>query len=211
MNILIIGASRGTGAEAVKRALQGGHAVTAFARNPGKLELNDARLTRVSGDFHQADSVARAMPGHDAVIVTASVTSIREFKKNPRYFSLGTSYVIDAMKQHGIKRLSVLSAFGTGNSRRAANWFLEKLMISWLLKTAYEDHERQERLVMDSGLDWVIARPTRLTNGPAGKRYLTETAIAPVPSSISRADVADFLVRSLTEDTWLGQAVQLGG
>lgn len=211
MKILIIGASRGTGAEAVKNALQAGHRVTAFARNPDKLELQHERLQRVPGDFHQADSVARAMPGHDAVIVTASVAAIKEFKKNPHYFSQGTRYVIDAMKQQGVRRLSVLSAFGAGDSRRAANWFLEKLMISWLLKTAYEDHERQERLVMDSGLDWVIARPTRLTNGPASKRYLTETAIAPVPSSISRADVADFLVRAVTEDTWLGKAVQLGG
>ncbi len=211
MKILIIGASRGTGAEAVKNALEGGHLVTAFARNPSKLELEHERLQRVQGDFHQADSVARAMPGHDAVIVTASVTAIKEFKSNPHYFSRGTQYVIDAMKQQGVKRVSVLSAFGTGDSRRAANWFLEKLMISWLLKTAYEDHERQERLVMDSGLDWVIARPTRLTNGPAGKRYLAETAIAPVPSSISRADVAEFLVRAVTEDTWLGKAVQLGG
>jgi uncharacterized protein YbjT (DUF2867 family) len=88
---------------------------------------------------------------------------------------------------------------------------LDKLMISWLLKVPYQDHERQERLVMDCDLDWVIARPGRLTNGPARSSYLTETEIKPVPSSISRADVADFLVRAATEDRWLRHAVQLGG
>ncbi|MET0793776.1 MAG: SDR family oxidoreductase [Polyangiaceae bacterium] len=211
MKILIIGASQGTGAEAVKNALQGGHSVTAFARSPSKLALEHEHLHRLQGDFHQADSIARAVSGHDAVIVTASATSMKDFKNNPNYFSQGTRYVVDAMKEHGVRRLSVLSAFGAGDSRRAANWFLDKLMISWLLKLPYQDHERQERMVMNSGLDWVIARPTRLTNGPADKRYLAETALAPIPSSISRADVADFLVRAVTEDTWLGKAVQLGG
>lgn len=211
MKILIIGASRGTGAEAVKIALSDGHSVTAFARSPEKLELTHERLRRLQGDFHQAESVARAVPGHDAVLITASVSSVKEFQKNPRYFSQGTQYVIDAMRESGVKRLSVLSAFGAGESRRAANWFLKKLMIGWLLKIPYEDHERQERMVMDSGLDWVIARPTRLTNGTAHGRYLAETAIAPVPSSISRADVAHFMVRSVVEDAWFGKAVQLGG
>jgi uncharacterized protein YbjT (DUF2867 family) len=211
MKILVIGASQGTGAETVKNALGRGHSVTAFARSPGKLVLEHEHLNRLQGDFHQADSIARAVAGHDALIITASATAMKDFKGNPNYFSQGTGYVIDSMKAQGVRRLSVLSAFGVGESRRGANWFLDKLMISWLLKLPYEDHERQERLVMDSGLDWVIARPTRLTDGPADQRYLTETQLAPVPSRISRADVADFLVRSVSEDTWLGKAVQLGG
>ena len=110
-----------------------------------------------------------------------------------------------------MKRLSVLSALGTGDSRKLANWLVEKLLISWLLKTPFEDHELQERLVMDSGQEWVIARPGRLTNGPARKQYVIETEPKPVPSSISHADVADFLVRAAVADTWLGRAVQLGG
>jgi len=209
--MLVIGASQGTGAETVKNALQRGHVVTAFARSPRKLQLEHEHLHRLQGDFHQPDSVARAVAGQEAVIITASASALKDFKKNPNYFSQGTRYVIDAMKEQGVKRLCVLSAFGVGESRRAANWFLDKLMISWLLKVPYEDHERQERLVMDSGLDWVIARPTRLTDGPADLRYLIETQVAPIPSRISRADVADFLVRAVSEDTWLGKAVQLGG
>ena len=211
MRILIIGASQGTGAEAAKNALERGHAVTAFARSPQKLALEHEHLSRIQGDFHQADSVAKAVPGHDAVIITASATQFKAFKENPLYFSQGTRYAIDAMKANGVKRLSVLSALGTGESRKLMGWFLDKVMVSWLLKVAYEDHERQERMVMDSGLDWVIARPGRLTNGPARKSYVTEVEVKPVPKSISRADVADFLVRAATEDRWLKHAVQLGG
>jgi uncharacterized protein YbjT (DUF2867 family) len=211
MKVLILGASRGTGAEATRTALEHGHEVTAFARSPQKLLLEHPKLTKMRGDFHQRESVDTAVRGHDAVIVTASSTNLRGFKENPTYFSQGTGYAIEAMKAHGVRRLVVLSAFGTGESRRLANFFLDKVVISFLLKVPYQDHERQEKLVRESGLDWVIARPGRLTRGPARKRYVKKTAVEPVPSSISRADVADFLVTAIEVDTWLGEAVQLGG
>lgn len=211
MNILILGASQGTGALAVRAALDQGHQVTAFARSPQKLAFEHPQLKKVSGDFHQAASVAAAIPGHQAVIITASATSLGAFKENPNYFSQGTGYAIAAMKSAEVKRLVVLSALGVGESLRLSNWFLRTLIIGWILKTPFTDHERQEQQVRESGLEWVIARPGRLTNGPARKQYVAKTAIEPVPMSISRGDVADFLVRACAEPTWVGQAVQLGG
>ncbi len=211
MNILVIGASQGTGALAVRAALDKGHRVTAFARSPQKLAVDHLRLQRVPGDFHQAAAVAAAVPGHDAVIVTASATSLRAFKENPHYFSAGTGHAIDAMKGAGVKRLVVLSALGTGESRPLLNPIVRALMADFLLKVPFADHERQEDQVRSSGLEWVIARPGRLTNGPARRRYVKKIAIEPVPSSISRADVADFLVEACEVPTWVGHAVQLGG
>ena len=211
MRILIVGASQGTGALAVRAALDKGHRVTAFARSPQKLALDHAQLEKVTGDFHQAASVEAAVPGHDAVIVTASATRLSAFKDNPRYFSQGTGTVIDAMKKAGVKRLVVLSALGVGQSRPLLNPVIRALTIGFLLKVPYEDHERQEELVRASGLDWVIARPGRLTNGVARRRYEKKTAIERLPSSISRADVAEFLVEACEVPTWVGHAVQLGG
>jgi uncharacterized protein YbjT (DUF2867 family) len=91
------------------------------------------------------------------------------------------------------------------------NPVIRALAVDLLLKIPFEDHERQETLVRESGLDWVIARPTRLTNGPARGRYLKKTAVERVPSSISRADVAGFLVEACDGPTWVGHAVQIGG
>ncbi len=211
MNILVIGASQGTGALAVRAALDKSHRVTAFARSPQKLNLDHPQLQKTVGDFHQAASVEAAVPGHDAVIVTASATSLGAFKANPRYFSQGTAYVIDAMKKSGVKRLVVLSALGTGDSRSLLNPILRALMVGFLLKVPFQDHERQEEQVRASGLDWVIARPGRLTNGAARRLYVKKTAVESVPSSISRADVADFLVEACEVPTWVGHAVQIGG
>jgi uncharacterized protein YbjT (DUF2867 family) len=211
MRILIVGASQGTGALAVQVALEKGHEVTAFARSPQKLALGHARLRKVSGNFHEAASVEAAVKGHDAVIVTASATRLSAFKENPRYFSQGTGYVIDAMKKAGAKRLVVLSALGVGDSRPLLNPLLRAVMVGFLLKVPFEDHERQEAQLRASGLDWVVARPGRLTDGPPRRRYKKTSAIEPVPSSISRADVADFLVEACEVPVWLGHAVQLGG
>jgi uncharacterized protein YbjT (DUF2867 family) len=211
MNILVIGASQGTGALAVRAALDRGHRVTAFARSPDKLALEHPQLRKVTGDFHQQASVEAAVPGHDAVIVTASATSLRAFKENPRYFSQGTGYTIDAMKKAGVKRLSVLSALGVGESLPLVNPIVRALAVGWLLKGAFQDHERQEEQVRASGLEWVIARPGRLTNGPSKRKYVKKTSIERVPSAISRADVADFLVEACEVPTWVDKAVQLGG
>jgi uncharacterized protein YbjT (DUF2867 family) len=215
MRIAVLGASRGTGAQCVRAALERGHTVTAFSRNPDTLQLESSvdqvRLTKLAGDIHQPRSVDAAVRGQDAVIVTASAPSLKAFRENPNFFTEGTGYAIDAMRAHGVRRLVVLSALGTGESRRLMNFLVKKLVLSLLLKAPFEDHERQERLVRESGLDWVIARPARLTDGPGRKKYVKKTAIEPVPGSIARADVADFLVTACEVGTWVNHAVQIGG
>ncbi|HTN52345.1 MAG TPA: NAD(P)-binding oxidoreductase [Anaeromyxobacter sp.] len=206
-----MGASKGTGALAVRAALARGHEVTAFARHPERLVMEDARLARRSGDFHDTAAVRLAVPGHDAVIVTASATSLRAFEEDPNYFSRGTALVVEAMRTAGVRRLVVLSAFGVGETRPLVGFLMGKLMMSWLLKVPFEDHARQEALVRESKLDWVIARPTRLTNRPAHGRFRRTAALERVPSSISRADVAAFLVEACESEVLVGKAIQLGG
>ncbi len=211
MKILVLGASQGTGALCVKAALAAGHAVTAFARTPAKLALTHAQLTKVKGDFHDAASVRAAVKGHDAVIICVSSTSLKGFQETPDYFSRGTKFCIDAMKENGVRRLVVLSANGVGDSYATASWFQRTFLIARLLKYPYRDHEVQERLTRESGLEFVIARPTRLTNGRAHGRYTRSAVPVSVPSSISRADVADFLVESCKSPAFVGKAVELGG
>ena len=211
MRILIIGASRGTGALSVQEALRRGHTVTAFSRNHGTLPADPPQLARFQGDFHRQESVRAAVPGHDAVIITASAPSLRAFKQNPRYFSDGTQLVIEAMREHGVRRLVILSALGAGESKQLMNPLLRAVVRGLVLKLPFADHDRQEELVRASGLQWVIVRPGRLTNGAARRRYVKDAELAPVPSSISRADVADFLIECAETASWVQKAVQIGG
>jgi putative NADH-flavin reductase len=185
--------------------------VTAFARTPAKLDLTHPALTKVAGDFHDATSVRNAVAGHDAVILCASPTSLGAIKEKPDYYSRGTKYCIDAMKEHGVKRLVVLTAHGVGETKPVASWFQRKFLIGGLVKGFFLDHEVQEQIVKESGLEFVFARPTRLTNGPAKGKYVRTAEVVSVPSSISRADLADFMVEACETTTWVGKGVQLGG
>jgi uncharacterized protein YbjT (DUF2867 family) len=210
MKILVVGASQGTGALCVKAALAKGHSVSAFSRTPAKLGITHSALTKIAGDFHDEASVRGSVAGHDALIICAAPKP-STIKEKPDYFSRGTKYCIEAMKEHGVKRLVVLTAYGVGDSESAASWFMKTFFINRLLKGFYRDHDVQERMTRDSGLDFVITRPMRLTNGIAKGTYVRTAELISVPSSISRADVADFMVEASESTTWVGKAVQLGG
>jgi len=119
----------------------------------------------------------------------------------PRLLRVHAECVAHSGRAHG----------GVGDSRPLLNPIVRALAVGWLLRVPFEDHERQEAQVKASGLDWVIARPGRLTNGPARRQYVKRTAIEKVPGSISRADVADFLVGACEGPAWVGHAVQIGG
>jgi hypothetical protein len=108
------------------------------------------------------------------------------------------------MQKQGIKRLVVVSALGVGDSQEQVSLPF-KMMMKTVLRKAYEDKERQEEIVRESGLDWVIVRPGGLTNGAATGDY--EYGLDPSigGGQVSRADVADFVLQQLTDDTFLHQ------
>jgi uncharacterized protein YbjT (DUF2867 family) len=114
------------------------------------------------------------------------------------------------MKEYGVKRLVVMTAFGVGDSEAVASWFMKVAFIGGLLGF-YRDHGVQERMTRASGLDFVIARPMLLTNGEAKGKYVRTAELIRVPSSIARADVADFMVDACKSTKWVAKAVQIGG
>ena len=99
--------------------------------------------TKIAGDFHDSASVRSAVAGHDAVIICASPSSLGAIKDKPDYFSRGTKHCIAAMKEHGVKRLVILTAYGVGASRPAASWFQRTFLIDRLLQGFYRDHDVQ--------------------------------------------------------------------
>jgi uncharacterized protein YbjT (DUF2867 family) len=208
MNLLILGGTRGTGRKVVERALARGHDVTVVARKPAAMDLVHASLNVVEGDVCVPSTLLAAARGQDAVIFAVGAT-LSALKQNPTIFSDGTEHTIAAMRPAGVRRLVVLSSHGSGDSREFGGFVQMRILRPLLLGPYFDDHERQEAVVRRSGLDWVIVRPTRLTNGAAGQRVTVLERGAP-PWQISRTDVAEFLLAAAETDSYVGKALSIG-
>jgi putative NADH-flavin reductase len=210
--VVVIGASSGIGLAAVGLALERGYAVRAFARSVSRIGIEHPALSKVAGDARSAADVRAALPGAHAVIQALGVPANRRMITGPvDLFSAATRVLVPAMQEAGVRRLIAVTGFGAGESRAAISP-LQRIGFILVFGRAYADKDIQERLIRDSGLDWVIARPGVLTDGPPTGRY--QVLLRPEEwrnGVIARADVADFLVRQLDSDACLGQAPVLVG
>jgi putative NADH-flavin reductase len=201
MRIAIFGATGGTGSQVVQQALAAGHQITALARDPSRLAASDPNLTSVAGSVLDAAAVEQTLAGADAVVVSLGNTA-----NNPDFIvSQGTQAIVDAIgRLGGPRRMVVVSSIGVGDSKDQVP-FAFKMLMKTVLRKAMEDKERQEALVKASGLDWIIVRPGGLTDAPATGQY--QAGVDPKISAgqVSRADVAAFVLRQLTDDTYLRQ------
>lgn len=204
MKLLVIGASRGIGLVLVRQALEAEHEVTALLRKPATFEVKHPKLNVAKGDILDSASISSAVMGQDAVCVTIGIKVTR---KPVTIFSKGGKIVVEAMKNSNCKRLIVVTGIGAGDSKGHGGFLYDKLFTPLFLKTIYEDKERQEAIVRESGLDWVIVRPGFLTNGPRTGQYRALTDLKGVKAGkISRSDVADFILREAVEMKYKHQA-----
>ena len=199
MKILVFGATGSVGKLFVQQALDENHSVSAFVRRPIAISIRHPRLSIIQGDVLDQAAVARATPGHDAVVCTLGAGS----KGNLR--ALGTKNIIGAMEKAGVERFICQSTLGAGDSRGNLNFFWKYIMFGMLLRKAYADHELQETYVMTSNLRWTIIRPAAFTNGPRTGSYAHGFGADAegLTLKISRADVADFLLKQLSDLRYL--------
>ncbi len=208
LRLLVIGATGKSGQQLVEQALAQGHEVTAFVRNPARLPLQHERLRVARGDVLDYATLEPAMQGQDAVL--CALGHMRWLGPSTIQ-SQGTANIVRAMKSAGVPRLVCESALAIGNTAGrgglVATFFLYPLLLPFYMW----DKLRQEKVVEESDLDWVIARPAALTNGPARGQYQHGRNVGSyiMPMRISRADVASFMLKQLRDDTYLGTAVGL--
>jgi putative NADH-flavin reductase len=242
MNLLIFGGSGRTGQALVEQALEQGHLVTVFARDPAKVGRIDRNLVVLKGDIADYDSVEAATKGQDAVLsalgtrpqvglviilviicqVIARVLALSGtfnlllriavpllilliFRRKRTTLSDGTKNIVKAMEKLRVQRLICESSLGVGDSRERLGLLYTYVLIPLFLRGLFEDKEAQERTIRDSALDWVIVRPAALTNGSRTRHYCHGENVGHwlFSRKVSRSDVADFMLKQLTEDEYL--------
>ena len=200
MKLIIFGSTGGTGRELVQQALDRGHDVTAFARDPRALDAHDG-LRTVAGDALDSASVERAVAGHEAVVCALG----KPATSPGRLRSEGTANIVRAMQRSGSRRLVCLSTIGIEETRPLMAPLYRYVLVPTLLRRTFAEHARQETVVRSSELDWTIVRAGVLSDGPRTGRY--QHGFPPSDRSreieISRADAADFMLGQLAEPRYV--------
>lgn len=201
MKVTIFGATSMTGKHLVEKALQARHEVTAFVRDESKMTVKHEQLRVVCGDALDPAQVEYAVQGRDAILSTLGP------KGKPAVMAAeSTKNIVSAMQKHGVRRFVLVSVAGVPVPQDKRGFNLADAFVKLFLKDMFIDRENQLAVLNSSGVDWVAVRIPRLTDDPA-----TGSVRAffgnPLPSmKVTRADVADFMLKQLTETMWLRQA-----
>lgn len=199
--IVILGATGPTGRHIVAQAVARGYDVTVLVRSPEKAaDLKGAKI--VVGDARDEKVLRQAIKGRDAVI-SALGTPASPFRE-VTLLSTATRALVNAMKAEQVSRLVAVTGLGAGDSKGHGGFLFDKLIYPLLLRKVYVDKNRQEAIVNGSDLDWIIVRPSILNNSQEHKPVRALTDLSDVHGgTISREDVAAFLLDQVTSSTWL--------
>lgn len=209
MKVLVIGATGGTGSIAVRRLLDRGDEVTAFARSPEKVAPKHERLRVAKGEARDRASLEAAVAGQDAVLSAFGPRRIGPDDLQEVFMG----NLVAAMEAHGPKRLVNLSGWGAGDSKPHSSLFA-RFGTATVLRFVYRDKERGEAILFASSLDWVNVRPGMLRDsdarGNVGASLDGRIDGTTMAAWMTRADLAAFMIEQLTSDEWVRRSVLIG-
>ena len=203
--LLVLGATGGTGRQIVSQALDAGHIVTAFVRDPDKMPIRHERLRLAAGDVPGGGPpLGDAVRGRDAVI---SALGRGSSFKSDNLIQRSVPSIINAMVANHVRRLIVISSYGLGDTSGDAP-VLSRIFSTLLLRDIFADKLAGEALLKRSNLEWTIVHPTLLTNGPVTHQYRhgAHLDLRGMPK-ISRADTADFVLAQLDDRSFVRKTV----
>jgi putative NADH-flavin reductase len=217
MKLTIFAATGGIGARVLEQAIDAGHDVTAVVRNPKKLG-RAARVVRADLASPDPAALESAVRGADAVVSALGAVSASDLGVAWR----GTRAIVEAMQAACVRRIVVVSAAPistvpspgrpTPPRHDPGDGFFMRYVLSPLIKAVlrqhYADLARMEDVLRDSGLDWTVVRPPRLTDKALTGTYRTASGQNLRRGlRISRADVAHLMLRVIDEPRTIRQAI----
>ncbi|MFC7442235.1 NAD(P)-dependent oxidoreductase [Laceyella putida] len=205
MKIALFGSTGPTGKEVIKQALEAGYGVTAFARNPEKLqEFKHEKLKIIKGELSDREAIEDAIRGADGVI---SVLGPSGNVKNTA-LSDGVQNIVDAMKKLGVNRIIALATPSVKdvNDRFDFKFRFLVALVKTGVRGAYDEIVRIGDIVRSSGLKWTLVRVGLLNDKsvqPVKVGYYGHGLLS-VP--ISRASIAKFMLDQVTTTDYIRKA-----
>ena len=201
MRVLVLGATGGIGKFLLEFATARGHEVTAFVRSPQKIALKSERLRAVPGDLLHAEQLAQVLLGQDVVLSAFGPATLRRVTTRGEFGAA----LATAMERSGVRRAVVVSSGLLFEEQNAVG----KLLRGTLFRNLLPDMTAMEATLEKDGLEWTIVRPPRLTNGPLTKSYSAADGRLPKGMTVSRACVADFMIKEAERPAHVRQIVGL--
>ena len=217
MKIFVLGATGRTGKHVIQQAIQAGYELHCLVRDPAKVNFSHERLRLFPGSAEKISDVDSAIKGCEAIINVLNVSRNSDFPwsnlRTPSTFlSDVTKNVIPLAEKHHIRRMVVCSAWGAAETKNdLPGWF------RWLIDNSnigytYRDHERQEKLVMESDRLWTIVRPVGLTNFKGHQQIIESYNNNPKPRmTINRISLAKYLVDAITNEKLIKKIPVISG
>ena len=204
MKLAIFGASGRTGRPLVQQALDAGNTVTALVRIPTTFPIQHERLTLVQGDAMDSAAVDKVVQDVDAVLSVLGQTK----NSPPDMQTVATRNILAAMHKFAVTRF--VSLTGAGVDAPEDQPKLINHVIKFALKTmsgkVLKDAEQHAEVLRNSDVDWTIVRGPMLNEGPRTGKYRVGWVGVNTGTRISRADVADFMLKQVRDTTYLRKA-----
>jgi putative NADH-flavin reductase len=198
MKLVIFGATGRTGRHLLEQALEAGNEVTAVVRDPDRLSTpNSDSLQVIAADVMDPAAIADAVAHADAVITAIGPPG----RASSTVTADSARSIVSAMHHTGTRRLITISGSmvddtGDGPLLR----YFGKPITRRVYRGAYEDMRNAEHEIHNSGLEWTIMRPPRLTEKPATGQYRTQfDRNLPRAIRISRADLATSTLAAIND------------
>lgn len=208
MNIAIFGATGFSGKEILREALAQNHKVTILVRNSSAVNIQHPNLTIMQGNVLNAADVAMSLTNQDVVINSLGIGGKGDGKPTT-FISDATKIIIAEMEKQKVPKLIAMSNIGAGNSISFQPKIFKNIILPYFMKwlqVIIDDKNRMEPIIMQSSLQWIILRFPNITDKPAKKTISTSLDGECLKMNITNKDVADFIVKQITDDTFLKQA-----
>jgi putative NADH-flavin reductase len=208
MNVTIFGATGFSGKEILQEALAQNYKVTILVRSFSVVNIQHPNLNIIQGNVLNRDDVAKCLTNQNAVIQCLGIGGKGDGKPTT-FISNATKIIVEEMEKQKVPRLIAMSNIGAGNSVAFQPKIFTKFILPYFMKwlqVIIDDKNRMEPIIMQSSLQWTIIRFPNITNKPAKKTISTSLDGECLKMSITNKDAAGFIMKQLSDNTFLKQA-----
>jgi putative NADH-flavin reductase len=204
--LAVFGASGETGQHVIARARSQGLEVRALVRRGSRFDMSPENLTVIRGAFEDDAALQATLADADAACCV--------FGPRPPYRDIfcaaATKAVLDAMQRSNARRLICQTGAMIGHYPHNRSWPFKamRFIAKHRMRRVMRDRRKQETLVRSSDLDWTIVKPPRLTDTPPSGDWIANPQVRiGLLDSISRADLAEFIVTEILTPAHIKEAV----